>query len=93
MYKYDTFVNCKAYDIQIMRTEVNVLYCLNGLCQTVNRSETSRVCALQRGFECFKKENPTSWWLCLFLLVLRKACIYTASLSYFLFSSVHNHTI
>ncbi len=25
--KYNTFVNCKVYDITIMRTEVNVLYC------------------------------------------------------------------
>lgn len=27
VYKYDTFVNGKVYDIQIMRMEVNVLYC------------------------------------------------------------------
>ncbi len=53
-------MNCKAYDIQIMRTGGKCDYCLNGLCQTVNRSEpeTTRVLCTSESVEGFKKENP-----------------------------------
>lgn len=110
VYKYDTFVNCKVYDIQIMRMEVNVLYCRENSvpkrsqrsfsdseqvwawdfreCLSVLRrcgERSDRKTRLHGGCVCF----CCFWGKPAFPLSVTQLL----SLSYFLFSSVHNHTI